>query len=72
MLVLSRKAGESVTFPWQQITVVVNRITGNRVSLAISAPEGVAILRGELPQTEGDDSSREGMDGWMVKADMIF
>lgn len=47
MLVLSRKVGDKITIG-NNITVVVNRVDGNRVSLAIQAPADVRIMRGEL------------------------
>jgi carbon storage regulator len=47
MLVLSRKAGERIVIG-DRITVVVSRINGGRVTLAIQAPEQVKIIRGEL------------------------
>jgi carbon storage regulator len=47
MLVLSRKCGERIVID-DSITIVVNRISGNRVTLGIEAPEDVHILRGEL------------------------
>jgi carbon storage regulator len=47
MLVLSRKIGERLVIG-DGITVVVNRIAGNRVTLGIEAPQDVRIVRGEL------------------------
>lgn len=47
MLVLSRKAGEQVVLD-SNITVEIIRIQGNRVTIGISAPAEVKILRGEL------------------------
>ena len=47
MLVLSRKTGEKIHIG-ENVSIVVNRITGNRVSLGIEAPEEVRITRGEL------------------------
>lgn len=47
MLVLSRKAGETIRIG-DNITVTVHRLSGNRVSLGIEAPPDVAIKRGEL------------------------
>ena len=49
MLVLSRKVGEKVVIG-DRITVVVNRVSGNRVSLGIDAPADVRIVRGELAE----------------------
>ena len=47
MLVLSRKAGERIVIG-DSITLVVNRITGTRVSIGVEAPGDVRIMRGEL------------------------
>jgi len=47
MLVLSRKAGEEIVIG-DNIRIVVNRISGNRVTIGIHAPIQVRIIRGEL------------------------
>jgi carbon storage regulator len=47
MLVLSRKIGEKLVIG-DNITVVVSRVAGNRVTLGIEAPSDVRIVRGEL------------------------
>ncbi len=47
MLVLSRKVGERLVIG-DNITVVINRIAGNRVTIGIEAPGDVRIVRGEL------------------------
>lgn len=47
MLVLSRKIGESIKIG-ERITVVVNRIAGNRVTLGLDVPLQLRIVRGEL------------------------
>ena len=47
MLVLSRKIGEKLVIS-DKITLVVNRISGNRVLLGIDAPDDVHVVRGEL------------------------
>lgn len=49
MLVLSRKVGEKIVIG-DKITVVVNRVSGNRISLGIEAPADVRIIRGELAE----------------------
>ena len=47
MLILSRKAGESIQIDGQsKITIVT--VSGNRVKVGIEAPEEVQILRSEL------------------------
>lgn len=47
MLVLSRKKGEKIRIG-DNITIVVHRLNGNRVSLGIEAPPDCKIMRGEL------------------------
>ncbi|MBN1854961.1 MAG: carbon storage regulator [Pirellulales bacterium] len=47
MLVLTRKSGESIRIG-NDIELIIRRISGTRVTLAIEAPRDVSILRGEL------------------------
>jgi carbon storage regulator CsrA len=47
MLVLSRKSGEEIVIG-DDIRVIVNRVSGNRVTLGIVAPKDVHVLRAEL------------------------
>jgi carbon storage regulator len=47
MLILSRKVGEKIAVG-DEITIFVNRIAGNRVTLGIQAPDHVRVVRGEL------------------------
>ncbi len=49
MLVLGRKVNEEIRIG-DNIVVVVNKISGNRVSIGIAAPDDVSIVRGEIPQ----------------------
>ena len=49
MLVLSRKVGEKLMIG-DNITVVISRVAGNRVTIGIEAPPDVRIMRGELDQ----------------------
>jgi carbon storage regulator len=49
MLVLSRKIDEEIVIS-DRIRVVVNRVSGNRVTIGMEAPADVRIVRGELPQ----------------------
>ncbi len=51
MLVLSRKVGEEIVIDGN-IRVVINRVAGDRVTLAFSAPSDVRILRAELALQE--------------------
>jgi carbon storage regulator len=47
MLVLSRKEGEKLVVG-ENITIVVSKISGNRVTIGIEAPRDVKVVRGEL------------------------
>jgi carbon storage regulator len=49
VLVLSRKVGQRLVIAGG-ITVVVKRISGQRVTLGIEAPQTTKIMRGELPE----------------------
>ncbi|MCC6510739.1 MAG: carbon storage regulator [Pirellulaceae bacterium] len=53
MLVLSRKEGEKLVIG-DNITVVVSRVSGNRVTLGIEAPTDVRIIRGELKSQDAE------------------
>lgn len=53
MLCLSRKEGEAVQAG--NVTILVKRIKGNRVTLAIDAPKEVRI---ERTQNKGSDNAR--------------
>jgi carbon storage regulator len=47
MLVLSRKEGERIVIG-ENITLVVSKVSGNRVTIGIEAPKDVKVVRGEL------------------------
>jgi len=55
MLVLSRKEGERIVIG-DQITLVVSKVSGNRVTIGIEAPKDVKITRGELVFELAEDS----------------
>lgn len=62
MLVLSRKVGERLVIGGN-ITVVISRVAGNRVTIGIEAPDDVRIVRGELqPQTQRETLTSSGAD----------
>ncbi len=71
MLVLSRKIGEKLIIG-DNITVVVSRVAGNRVTLGIEAPSDVRIIRGEL-HLEVDDSAplARAASGFQREADTL-
>jgi carbon storage regulator len=56
MLVLSRKKGEQIVIG-DDIIVTVQRLSGNRVSIGIEAPDRCRIVRGEL--REAADAFRD-------------
>lgn len=58
MLVLSRKVGESIKIG-DGITIVVNRISGNRVTLGLQAPKNMRIIRGELTPFDEETPARD-------------
>ena len=47
MLVLSRKSGQELIVG-DNIRITINKISGNRVTLGIEAPDEVRIIRGEF------------------------
>jgi carbon storage regulator len=51
MLVLGRKTGEKILIG-DDITVAVLAVNGDKVKIAVDAPKGVKILRGELVEEE--------------------
>jgi carbon storage regulator len=53
MLILSRKVGEKIIIG-DGITVVVQRVSGDRVTLGLEAPSNVRILRSELQPFEAE------------------
>lgn len=48
MLVLTRKEGETIVMPELGITFQVLKLKGGGVSVGVTAPPAVKILRGEL------------------------
>lgn len=59
MLVLSRKVGETLRIG-DDVTIVVRRVAGSKVTIGIEAPAETKVLRGELqpkPPTDLDDAS---------------
>ena len=47
MLVLSRKVGQEIVIG-DNVRITITKVSGNRVTLGVDAPEDVRILRGEL------------------------
>lgn len=52
MLLLSRKVGEEIVLPTCGVSIVVARLTKNRVSLCITAPDEVPIFRREIMESD--------------------
>lgn len=75
MLVLTRKLGEEIVLPDQDVSIKVIEVRGGKVRLGIVAPESVAVLRSELldfsspaspdlkirPQENGDVASKSAL-----------
>jgi|GEM_PF-715020 carbon storage regulator len=61
MLVLSRKVGQKIVLD-DRVTISINRISGNRVSVGITAPPGVRVVRSEL----GPETSEGGFSDPLV------
>ncbi|SDM43308.1 carbon storage regulator, CsrA [Psychrobacillus sp. OK028] len=49
MLVLSRKAGETIWIG-EDIEIVISEIKGEQVKIGIRAPRSIDVIRGELRQ----------------------
>lgn len=47
MLVLSRKVGQEILIG-DNVRITITKVSGNRVTLGVDAPEHIRILRGEL------------------------
>lgn len=56
MLVLSRKVGDSLWIG-DDIQIFINKIEGRQVSLAISAPKKVKIIRDELVNRSAEEEN---------------
>lgn len=61
MLVLSRKEGERIQIG-DNITLVVSKVSGNRVTIGIEAPRDVKVVRGELGEV-GSTSTEPVLSG---------
>jgi carbon storage regulator CsrA len=63
MLVLSRKVGEKIVLG-DNVTIVINRIAGHRVSIGIEAPRDMRVLRSELGPRENGADREPGANGF--------
>jgi len=53
MLVLSRKAGETIWIG-EDIEIVISEVKGEQVKIGIRAPRSIDVVRGELRQDVSD------------------
>lgn len=58
MLVLGRKTGEAILIG-DRIRIVVSKVKGNRVALAIDAPDWVTVRREEVPAESSMQAKQE-------------
>jgi carbon storage regulator len=63
MLVLSRRIGEQIIMPEQEVVVTVVAIHGNRVRIGITAPSGVPVYREELYRSISSETECAGAAG---------
>ncbi|MBU6173412.1 MAG: carbon storage regulator [Planctomycetes bacterium] len=60
MLVLSRKEGERIVIG-NNITLVVSKVSGNRVTIGIEAPKDIKVVRGELSDSDESVGTKPGL-----------
>ena len=60
MLVLSRKEGERISIG-DNITLIVSKVNGNRVTIGIEAPRDIKVMRGELQLQAGTENEIKTM-----------
>lgn len=63
MLVLSRKAGESISID-HEIKVTVLSVRGSRVRIGLEAPDDVDIVRSELVEWTPEESKPSKSESW--------
>lgn len=61
MLVLSRKVGQEILIG-DNVRITVTKVSGNRVTLGVEAPDHVRILRGELESVATDFEVKDSPD----------
>ena len=64
MLVLSRKAGQELVLG-DNVRITITKISGNRVTLGVTAPDNVRIIRGELEsivKSFEENNARDGVE----------
>ncbi len=65
MLVLSRRASETIRFPQLGISVSILSVKGNRVQVGVDAPAQIQIVRKEL-ESVADTNGKDGMANSIV------
>lgn len=58
MLVLSRKQGQSIRLPLEDVTITILHLSHGRVRVGISAPPGVLVIRDEVREFSVDDTAK--------------
>lgn len=64
MLVLSRKAGETIWIG-EDIEIIISEVKGEQVKIGIKAPRSIDVIRGELRQdvsTSNTEAVLKNMD----------
>lgn len=56
MLVLSRKAGETIWIG-EDVEIVISEIKGDQVRIGIRAPRNIEVVRGELREDVSDSNA---------------
>lgn len=69
MLVLSRKVGQELVIG-NNIRIVVSRVAGNRVSLGITAPDSVHVIRAELQDIRDEFAEQQSAVSPAVRTDL--
>lgn len=70
MLVLSRKVGQRIVVG-DDVCIIVNRISGNRVSIAVEAPQHMKVLRGELHPIRSENETERQASNHAIPVSVI-
>ncbi len=68
MLVLSRKVGQEILIG-DNVRITITKVSGNRVTLGVDAPEHIRILRGELEPIATSFEDKE--EDATIRADVL-
>lgn len=66
MLVLSRKAGETIWIG-EDVEIIISEVKGEQVKVAINAPRSIEIIRGELRK----DVSASNTEAVLTNLDLL-